>query len=416
MSLGYAGVRTSSPIRGRAGPHTHSSSTNIRRVNLPYANARAVAGRRSSFAILLRTIRPVKPSEHTIFARFLRIEPFLLGTALSGLSSLAYSCSNVCLRWLAHCDPLLVSCIKAVPTLLVATALRGFRRGAGQHALAAHASLSGTGRRGCDGAIGRQRSFSMVHRRSGTGADRAALLGHDDHRRLPAPRIWLHEGVTPRSALALAILITAIAVLSLGAERAPQLAELATADAPITAALGAACFSGVAYAVLNVTIRRLVTGTMPMPFVLATVSSVGVVSLGLAAIARVGWEPLAATELTDLGVMFIAGTFNAVGFFTLTKALQLVSIVQVNAVSASQSAFAAMAGVAIFGESMTASLLVGVTLTIVGLTLVDRGSKILRREPSPPQPEPLVAGETFVSAPAGQLPDAVTLPREPTTT
>ena len=36
--------------------------------------------------------------------------------------------------------------------------------------------------------------------------------------------------------------------------------------------------------------------------------------------------------------MFIAGLFNAVGFFTLTRALQLVSIVQVNAVSASQSA------------------------------------------------------------------------------
>ena len=144
-------------------------------------------------------------------------------------------------------------------------------------------------------------------------------------------RLWLHEGVTPRSALALALLITAIVVLSLGAERAPQLAELATADASITAALSAACLSGVCYAVLNVTIRRLITRSMPMPIILSTVSSVGVVSLGLAAIARTGWEPLAATELTDLGVMFIAGTFNAVAFFALTKALQLVSIVQVNA-------------------------------------------------------------------------------------
>ena len=89
---------------------------------------------------------------------------------------------------------------------------------------------------------------------------------------------------------------------------------------------------GVCYAVLNVTIRRLITRSMPMPIILSTVSSVGVVSLGLAAIARTGWEPLAATELTGLGVMFIAGTFNAVAFFWLTKALQLVSIVQVNAV------------------------------------------------------------------------------------
>ena len=51
-------------------------------------------------------------------------------------------------------------------------------------------------------------------------------------------------------------------------------------------------------------------------------------------------------DLSDSN-LFIAGSFNAIGFFTLTKALQLVSIVQVNAVSASQSALAAMAGVAI---------------------------------------------------------------------
>jgi DME family drug/metabolite transporter len=346
----------------------------------------------------------------------MRIEPFLLGTALAGISSLAYSCSNVCLRWLAQCDPLLVSCIKAVPTLFIATALvvLGTARGTllwprmpaflGLAVVGVTAQLGGNGLfQWSMGEVGLALTVPLC---SGTMIIAACLLA----------RVWLHEGVTPRSALALAILITAIVVLSFGAERAPQLAELSTADASITAALSAACLSGVAYAVLNVTIRRLVTGSMPMPIVLSTVSSVGVVSLGLAAIARTGWEPLAATDVTDLGVMFIAGTFNAVGFFTLTKALQLVSIVQVNAVSASQSALAAVAGVAIFGESMTATLVIGVTLTIIGLTLVDRGKKIQQRLAGRGRSESHAADETFVSAPAAQVPDAGTLPREPTTT
>ena len=50
----------------------------------------------------------------------------------------------------------------------------------------------------------------------------------------------------------------------------------------------AACLSGVSYATLNVTIRRLVTGSVQMPVVLATVSSMGVITLGLGSVARIG--------------------------------------------------------------------------------------------------------------------------------
>ena len=170
-----------------------------------------------------------------------------------------------------------------------------------------------------------------------------------------------------------------------------------------------------AYSVLNVTIRRLVTGSMQMPVVLATVGSMGVISLGLTSVARVGWSGLENTALGDIGVMFIAGTFNAIGFFTLTKALQLVSIVQVNAVSASQSAIAAVAGVAIFGEKITASLALGVTFTILGLAVVDRGRKLHVKTAENDVPVGPVADEQVVAATPLQFPDATTLPREPTT-
>ena len=162
-------------------------------------------------------------------------------------------------------------------------------------------------------------------------------------------------------------------------------------------------------------IRRLVTGSMQMPVVLATVSSMGVISLGAGSILHIGWPGLEATPLEDLGVMFVAGTFNAVGFFTLTKALQLVSIVQVNAVSASQAALAALAGVALFGEHFTASLLAGVTLTILGLSLVDRGRKV-HAAPSGEPPQSAVGDDDeLVATPPLELPDATPLPREHTT-
>ena len=266
--------------------------TNIRQRKVATQPGRRGRGRlRSPVTAVPHTIRPVKPTEPSAVAGLSRIEPFLLGTVLSGVSSLAYSCSNVCLRWLAQCDPLLVSCIKAVPTLLFATALVliGVSRGTtrwprmpaflGLAAVGVLAQLGGNGLfQWSMGEVGLALTVPLC---AGTMIIAATILG----------RVWLGEGVTPRSAIALTILISAIGVLSLGAERAPQLAELATADASISVGVRAACLSGVAYAILNVTIRRVVTGAMQMPVVLATVSSVGVVSLGLAGIARVGWAP-----------------------------------------------------------------------------------------------------------------------------
>ncbi|MBI2823059.1 MAG: DMT family transporter [Planctomycetia bacterium] len=355
----------------------------------------------------------MKPTSRSPAHGTLGIDPFVLGTAFSALSSIAYSCSNVCLRWLAHLDPFLVSCVKAVPTMLVATTLLGAGVVSGRirwPRMRVFAALAGVGvfaQLGGNGAfqwsLGQVGLAITVPLCSGTMIIAATVLG----------RVWLGEGVTPRSAAALALLIAAITVLSIGAERSPKLAELTTATAPVGLAIAAVCLAGVAYAVLNVLIRRLVTGSTQMPVVLATVSSVGVISLGLTGIARTGWTAIDQTALSDLGVMFVAGTFNAVGFFTLTKALQLVSIVQVNAVGASQSALAALAGVALFGENLTASLGLGVFLTMIGLALVDRG----RRLHPPPEDEPpqTVEDDTVAVVPPVQFPAAAPLPREPTT-
>ena len=45
--------------------------------------------------------------------------PVFVGTVLGGVSALAYSATNVFLRAAIHCDPIWVSCIKAVPTFVL---------------------------------------------------------------------------------------------------------------------------------------------------------------------------------------------------------------------------------------------------------------------------------------------------------
>lgn len=353
------------------------------------------------------------------------LDPLVFGSMCSIFSSVAYSASNVCLRSAAGSDPFLVSCVKAVPTMLVAVVLlllslsRGTLKFPSPKAFAALTVVGTIAQLGGNGAF--QWCLSQV----GLALTVPICAGSMIIAATVLARVWLGEGVSPRSAVALAILILSITVLSVGAERAPEIAETSLATPSprpavhVGIVLTAACLAGVAYAFLNVLIRKLVTGSFAMPFVLAIVSSVGVVSLGLASIGKIGWEGIEATPMSAIGVMFIAGSFNAMAFLALTKALQLVSMVQVNAVSASQSALAAIAGVILFREAPTASLLLGVLLTVLGLTLVDRGRKI---HPSPAhvraaldEDEPAAPIEEGVAIPPVQATASSRRPRDPTT-
>ena len=69
--------------------------------------------------------------------------------------------------------------------------------------------------------------------------------------------------------------------------------------------------------------------------------------------------------------MFGAGVANAVAFFLLVKSLQMTSIAHVNALNATQATMAAIAGIVIFDEPLSAALGVGIVLTAIGLGLMD---------------------------------------------
>jgi drug/metabolite transporter (DMT)-like permease len=183
-------------------------------------------------------------------------------------------------------------------------------------------------------------------------------------------RVVLGERVSPRSAMAVALLILSIVLLKLGADQG----TLAAAAGPLKAALavGAACLGGATYAMLSVTIRHCVTRDVSSRAVVFIVTGMGVLTLGPLSLWQLGPQGVLDTPVSDLVVMLLSGTLNLIAFLAITKGLQLTTIVRVNVLNASQVAMAAVAGMLFFAEEPSAQLILGICLTIVGTLLIDR--------------------------------------------
>jgi len=191
-------------------------------------------------------------------------------------------------------------------------------------------------------------------------------------------RILLQESVTKLTALALAVLLAAIWILSLGAHGASESISNLGAANPwlVTAAVTAGCVSGLAYAVLGVTIRKAVLGVSTVSATTFCVALVGLISLTPLTIYRIGIEGMRETTRGDIGMMLLAGIFNVIAFLALTRALQITSLVRVNALNASQVAMASVAGIVLFQEQASPALTLGVALTVVGLLIMPRHKRV----------------------------------------
>jgi drug/metabolite transporter (DMT)-like permease len=174
--------------------------------------------------------------------------------------------------------------------------------------------------------------------------------------------------------------LAAICVLSLGAKDAGR--TVAQGNVPawrVAAGVAAACLSGTAYAILNVVLRYCITRGAPLPTTLFTVSIAGILSLGFISWLRIGYSGMWATTPTQLALMLAAGVCNTVAFMSLTKSLQITSVVYVNALSATQATLAAVAGVLIFREALSPWLALGVGLTITGLMFLAWAHQAMRQ-------------------------------------
>jgi DME family drug/metabolite transporter len=307
------------------------------------------------------------------------VDPHLLGTFFGLTSAFVYTCANSFLRAVNHCDPVWVSAVKAVPTVVImgpvvaALAIRGQKVMPPPRMLAA--IIAGA----LVGQLGGNISFQWALGQIGVALAVPLSLGGMILGAAILGRVFLYEPVTPKAAAALALLLAAIAVLSLGAEQAGR----TVAQAPVSVWLvaggvAAACLSGTAYSVLNVLLRYCVTRGAPLPTTLFTVSTAGMLSLGLIAWLRIGQDGIAAVSLSQHALMLAAGLCNTVAFVSLTKSLQLTSVVYVNALNATQATLAALAGVLIFGEALSPWLALGVGVTIAGLLLLARAHQEMR--------------------------------------
>jgi drug/metabolite transporter (DMT)-like permease len=197
----------------------------------------------------------------------------------------------------------------------------------------------------------------------GTSLITTAMLG----------RFVLGERVSGQSLGAIGLLIAAVVCLTFGVEGAATLPSTETGFSfSFALAIAVSCVAGVIYGLLNVSVRRSVTGGVPAGFVALVIPTMGVVCLAPACFWRLGPSGILATPAEDALVMLVSGLLNVIAWFAIIRGLQTTSAVHANVLTASQVAMAALAGILLFEEAITLSLVAGVVMTIAGMVMIDR--------------------------------------------
>jgi DME family drug/metabolite transporter len=292
-------------------------------------------------------------------------------------SAAIYTASNSFLRAVNDCDVVWVSAVKAMPTVVFMAPWLWLMIRRGEPLFRSWRVVGMVAAAGLGGQLVGNVSFQFALSELGVALTVPLTLGGMIVSASILSRLFLHEPITLRAASALAVLLIAIMVLSLGAEEAGAAVSPETAQGPrIVLAVAAGGLCGLAYSILNVVIRYGVVRGMPLPTTLFIVSLTGIVSLGAVSWLRLGIDTILATPSDDLLMMVLAGVCNTVAFLALTRSLQLTSVVYVNALNATQAALAALAGVLLFQEALSSWLLVGVLLTMVGLVILTRARPV----------------------------------------
>lgn len=320
------------------------------------------------------TILLVKSLETKAVPLAASVDPALIGVACCATAAVIYAATNLCLRWLSvRANPLWAVCVKETvsvavvgPWLLYLGWRREqiFPRGRALVILIIAGLLTELGGNLASlwamGIVGLAIAVPLI---VGSSLISTAVLG----------RLWLGERVTPRSVLAMALLLVAVAVLCAGAGRTGGAGLLTAVDdggRAIPAA--AACLAGCCYSVLNVSIRRTVTAAVRPATVVFMITGIGALTLAPLSFWQLGWQGIANVPVDALGMMILAGAMNLIAFAAYTSGLRFTTAVNANLVNASQTALAALGGWLVFREPLNGTILFGLVLTIGGIALIDR--------------------------------------------
>lgn len=290
------------------------------------------------------------------------------------ISAVGYTATNICLRSVTDCDPVWVSCVKTIPTVIGVAPWLIVRWSRGERVFPPWPIVATLLAAGLLGQFGGNVVFQWAMGIIGLALTVPLCMGMIIIASAVLGRVLLLEGVSRKAVVALAILLVAIWVLSLGAHGASDAISELGAVSPwlVTGAVIAGCVSGLCYAVLGVAIRRAGQRTSSVPATTFCIAIVGLLTLGPFAIYRIGVEQMLQTPRLDFAMMVLAGVFNVIAFVALTRALQITSLVYVNALNATQVAMASIAGIMLFDEQASPALTLGVSLTIVGLLIMPR--------------------------------------------
>ena len=161
--------------------------------------------------------RPPQPARTTAL-----VDPFVLGTICGLFSSFVYTCANAFLRAVDHYDPVWVSAIKAVPTTVILAPILIVIAARDEKILPPLPMLAAIATGGLVGQLGGNISFQWALGQIGVALTVPLSLGGMILAAAILGRVFLHEPVTPKAALALGLLLLAIFVLGFGAKDASQ--------------------------------------------------------------------------------------------------------------------------------------------------------------------------------------------------
>ncbi len=185
-------------------------------------------------------------------------------------------------------------------------------------------------------------------------------------------RVFLGDTVSSRTVVSIFVMMISIILLSYAATTNASQMEEGTSGKIAILGVAMAVVSGMSYGVNGVVIRRVSQKALPIASMLLIYSTTGLMLLTSLGWSMLGTERIGQIQTAEWQMMLAAGTFNAIAFFCVTNALKLLNITQVNVINATQNAMCAIGAVLLFSEPHSIPMVVGITLSIVGLVLLDR--------------------------------------------
>ncbi|MBX3441472.1 MAG: DMT family transporter [Planctomyces sp.] len=298
----------------------------------------------------------------------------IAGVAFGLSSALAYTLTNVLLREVASRGDLgwtaWVTCLKALPSAIVAWGIILWQAGRGRRMLPDGRSLVALTAAGLLMQLGGNLIFQNALSLGGLALSVPLCFSTLILAGALGGRFLLGEVIPRRTLAAMALLILSVFVLQQGADAASQVMRPDRTGWTVIYAVVGACLSGICFGLGGVAIRHSVAGTGTVVGAIAPIAAAGVVFPVMIAVYRLGWEGLAAISLHDQLSMLGAGTFNAIGFFAVGAAMARLPLTRVNLINSSQAALCALAGIIWFGEPATVWIGLGTILTVASLAIL----------------------------------------------